>query len=572
MDIKLPTTEEIHAAYAQSEDAVQALFKQIEEQAKHCLPSPVISQQVRFLERLHQKLEKQTKRNKHLSLELLNQKHTFNQAAIISTTNRKGIITFANANFCQITEYPQHNLIGQNYNIIKSDVHPPEFYKKLWHTILAGNVWRGEVCNTSQHGTLFWINSAIVPIFDDENRIKEFYNISFEITKQKLMETELTQSLAMANQANQAKTDFLANMSHEIRTPLNSIAGFSQLVMLQAEELNLPAETINHLTQIINSSDHVTEIISDILDMSKIESGKLEIISSRVNLKTLVRKIYLSNKPKADQKQIAFNYMIDTDVSADIIIDETRFNQILINLINNAIKFTPKHKAIDVFIKTINNQLICEVIDQGIGIHKDKHQIIFNRFEQADTGTMRRYGGSGVGLSLVKQLVEKMQGQVSVISAEGQGSCFKVRFPLVIAPPEDEKIAKTLIKGNCFNFQYTILVVEDDLINQKVVQHLLKQLKVNVLLANDGLCGLGTVLKKQPDLILMDMSMPILGGFEASRIIKATPIIADIPIVVLSADALAEQQQAAYRIGIKDYITKPLKLDKLTEILNRYLC
>jgi len=386
---------------------------------------------------------------------------------------------------------------------------------------------------------------------------------------------EATLAQKHAEAASKAKSEFLANISHEIRTPLNSIVGFSQILINKSKALSIPDSFKQFLKNIQISGENLSELINNILDISKIEAGKMELSIEPLNIRTLIQSIYHINKAQALKNNIQLNYHIDPTLPEIISSDRTKLNQILMNLVGNAIKFTPAHKKIQIKVFNIENQTIeFQIIDQGIGIPKDRHQTIFGLFEQVDSSISRQFGGTGLGLAIVKKLVTLLEGEVWLTSQPNHGSTFFVRVPLV----ESFEIINASndindITPKDYNFLKTnrILVVEDNPMNQEVIHVFFQELGLDVELADNGHMGIEKTLQLKPDLILMDMHMPGMDGISTIKQIRLHPEVKDVPIVALSADAFAQQRNLAQSVGVVDYLTKPLNFQQLYPVLDKYL-
>ncbi|MCF6269651.1 MAG: ATP-binding protein [Melioribacteraceae bacterium] len=366
------------------------------------------------------------------------------------------------------------------------------------------------------------------------------------------------------------KSQFLANMSHEIRTPLNSIVGFSQILLKQTENMNISHEFIEYIKNIEISGENLSELINNILDLSKIEAGKFDVSFEDLNIRLLIQGIYHINKAQAIKNEINFNYEISSSIPDIINSDRSKLNQILMNLVSNAIKFTPKGKSVWLKVLRDNDFILFHVKDEGYGISKEQQKMIFEPFEQADSSITKEYSGTGLGLSIVKAMVNLLMGSIELESDKGNGSIFIVRIPLAKGKTVAVEVEQNW--GNvCFFNDNKILVVEDNEMNQEMIHAMFKELELKVYTANNGKAGVEKALKLKPDLILMDIHMPGMGGIEATRKIHQHPEGKDIPIVALTADAFKQQQNFISETGISDYLTKPLNVNRLLPVLKKYL-
>ena len=386
----------------------------------------------------------------------------------------------------------------------------------------------------------------------------------------KVIQEDMKHAKEEAEKANEAKSQFLANMSHEIRSPLNAILGFSQIMSMSVKETNLTDEFKQYLDNIKLSGENLLELINNILDLSKIEAGKIHLSFETINIKQLFKGIFQINKGKAEEKEIHFSYEVDHKVPEFIEGDRTKINQILMNLTTNAIKFTPSGKSVHMKVSRQNDLLVFQLADTGVGIAADRIHYIFDPFEQADNSITRKFGGTGLGLTITKKMTELLHGEIEVESVEGVGSTFTVRLPLVNPIAAVKPAPEASFENLRFARNLTVIVVEDNEINQQLLKILLKQLGIRAIQAYNGREGIKLVTEHKPDMIIMDIHMPVMDGMEAIRKIREVKAFDQIPIICLTADAFTNQQKKAITLGANDYLTKPIELGKLTEVFAKY--
>jgi CheY-like chemotaxis protein/nitrogen-specific signal transduction histidine kinase len=379
---------------------------------------------------------------------------------------------------------------------------------------------------------------------------------------------ELEIAVNSAQKANEAKSAFLANMSHEIRTPLNGVMGLIDIVL----KTSLTQKQRNYLQKAKISSKSLLYVINDILDFSKIEAGKLDIEYRDFMLKETVEIVKDTFEHIARQKGLKLN--LEFDDSLQLKGDNLRIIQILSNFVSNAIKFTSEG-SVTIKIYTIeqtskNIKLMFEVIDTGIGINEQIQKNLFQEFTQADSSTTRKFGGTGLGLAISKKLVELMNGEIGIYSNEGEGSkfYFSLKFEKIfISENNKDKNIKTIDK----NFKdKLILIVEDNETNQIVISGLLEESELTYDFANNGKEAVDMYDKKNYDLILMDIQMPIMSGLEASQIIRKKD--KNIPIIALTAGVMKEDIENTKEAGMNGYLSKPIDYDELIKKLAENMC
>ncbi|NLR92728.1 hybrid sensor histidine kinase/response regulator [Flammeovirga agarivorans] len=403
------------------------------------------------------------------------------------------------------------------------------------------------------------------------NSTYAMHGVCWNLTRQKSVEIELEKAKVAAERSNKAKSLFLANISHEIRSPLNAIIGFSNILFRKSELQKLPAEFSEQLKYIYFNGEYLSELINNLLDLSRIDAGKMSIYWEEIDLRSLLKMVVKIHEMTAKDRNIKITLNIDTDVPKVFITDPTKLRQILTNLLSNAIKFTKNDTEILVDVFFANQQIILKVSDEGIGIPKDKLNLIFESFEQGDKSVTRKFGGTGLGLAITKKMTEMLNGHINVLSEENKGSTFLITLPI----NKEQEVIHNEKKGNIedidFDYQYTILVVEDNKMNQIMMQALFKQLKLHIEIANNGQEAIDFLKEKSYDLILMDLHMPVMGGISAVQYIRFELENITIPIVALTADAYWDKRFKAFAVGMNDYLTKPISRRQLVNILDKYL-
>jgi signal transduction histidine kinase/response regulator of citrate/malate metabolism len=378
-----------------------------------------------------------------------------------------------------------------------------------------------------------------------------------------------------ADKSAMVKEQFLANMSHEIRTPINAVVGFTGL--LQKTLLNADQKQFVDLIQ--HSGENLLAVVNDILDISKIEAGMMRITKQPFNLKEVCNVVRMMFEHKVANKKLSLKFEYDNNLPDTIIGDDERLSQILINLLNNAIKFTEKGnitlnvKLLQTKVNDIKVQFT--VTDTGIGIAEDKLATIFERFEQAENDTARQFGGTGLGLSIVEKIVSLQNGTVKIESELNVGTTFIVTIDYLIATSADFENQTVLnfkeAKKEEVNFgNYQILVAEDNKINQTLIKYILNQWNVQFDIAENGNEVLSKMKDKVYDLILMDIQMPSMDGYQTSTIIR-NELQFDIPIIAMTAHVMPTEKQKCINVGMNDYLSKPIDEKLLIEMLQKYL-
>ncbi|MFA5455199.1 MAG: ATP-binding protein [Sulfurimonas sp.] len=394
-----------------------------------------------------------------------------------------------------------------------------------------------------------------------------YLNIKQRVTLEKIVKErtkELEREKNRAQNATKAKSQFLANMSHEIRTPINGIIGMSHLLL----QTNLTKEQMNFLKNIDNSAKSLFRLINDILDFSKIEAGKLSIEKTTFNLKKSVSSVIESVKFIVQEKNIRIHLKYGHNLKDCFYGDSLRISQILANLLGNAIKFTHNGDIYITIKKIDGKRLRFQIKDTGIGLSEEQQKKLFKSFSQADGSTTRKYGGTGLGLAISKQLVELMGGKIWALSKEGFGSSFIFEIELQETDFIDADEEKTEFDKNILNAN-KILIVEDNLTNRLVLLGLLEDCVKEIDIANNGKEALDLFKSGKYELILMDLQMPVMDGYEATKIIRE--IDKDIPIIALSANAMIEEVEKTKAYGMNEHLAKPIDVEKLFTTLSKYI-
>ncbi len=451
----------------------------------------------------------------------------------------------------------------------------PEFVE----TMYSNTKWESEfICQTKSGETvpIYFVSS---PIHDSQQHITGFVTVAFDLSERKAIENELREAKEKAEESVRVKQDFLSTMSHEIRTPLNAIIGFTELLLLE----NPKPKQVSSLKTLKFAGGNLLALINDILDFNKIEAQKLTLEEIPFFIKLLIQRLEQLYKPQAKEKNIQLITWLDPQLPKKIKGDELRISQILTNLMGNAIKFT-EDGQVKVSVRVIEESeedfaLRFEVSDTGIGIPKDKQTVIFEAFQQAASDTTRRFGGTGLGLAIAQKLVALHQSQIGLISEEGKGSTFSFVLHLKKADKENElnedKNSIAVTKGSVKFPKKTILVVDDNGINQIITGRFLERWGFEVVFADNGKIALellqNTEVSQKIALILMDIYMPEMDGYTASKAIRAIEVLSSIPIIALTASIIENSKPKVYEAGMNDYLTKPFRLEDLRRILEKYL-
>ena len=567
--------------------------------------------------------------------EVMFYKAALDEHAIVATTDRLGRITYANAKFCAISGYSRLELLGQDHRIINSGHHPKAFFADMYRTIARGEAWHGDIKNRAKDGSFYWVHTTIVPLKTAGGPVEKYIAIRADITELKRVEEELrrlqadlerrveerTAALEAANDALQAevaeraraeralreseerlrlakdgaeaassaKSAFLANMSHEIRTPLTAIFGYADLLLLPELE---PDERIEHVQTIRRNGEHLLAILNDVLDVSKIEAGKMTVEKVQTSLPQVIHDVASMMRPRSAEKGVRFQVRQHADLPETVWTDPTRLRQILINLVGNAVKFTNAGSVTlalelidparaDGATRSGEPRLEIVVADTGIGMTPEQQRMVFTPFTQADPSHARTFGGTGLGLAISYRLVRLLGGDISVASRPNVGTTFTVslpvgdlagvhRMPDVMAAvqkrPRAAPPAETRLQGR-------VLLAEDSPDNQRLICAYLRNAGLEVEVAENGRVAVEKVTAAddaQPfDLVLMDCQMPEMDGYTATATLRAEGWRGTV--IALTANAMDHERDRCLEVGCDHFLTKPIQAETFLRTIRHYL-
>lgn len=355
----------------------------------------------------------------HMQL-LSEHKRALDESSIVSKTDLHGIITYVNDNFCKISGYSDSELMGKPHNIVRHIDMPPKTFQKLWDTIKNKNVFHAIIKNRKKNGDSYYVDSTIIPILDIDGNITEYFAVRYDVT-------ELVKAKEEALAAERAKSAFLATMSHELRTPLNAVIGFSQILLAKKD---IPNETLLTFVDKINiSGKHLLNLVNNILDFSKIESGKMELNTTKIILNNLIKDSILLVENEVKKKTINITYYGFNKV--EILADEQLIKQVILNILSNAIKFSPNESKITISYKSDDKTHVISICDEGAGLTQEQTKSIFEPFSQIKEHQNEAIKGTGLGLVISKKIMELHNGKIDVISELGKGSCFNINLPIL---------------------------------------------------------------------------------------------------------------------------------------------
>jgi PAS domain S-box-containing protein len=535
-----------------------------------------------FFDRQKKRIEKKFEQEMKKNLDTLNAyKKGMDTHSMICITDRKGLIMQVNARFVKNSGYSQDELIGHGFSQLKSGEHDNTFYKNLWKTIQSNRVWHGQIKNKRKDGSFFWVDTTITPIKLDN--LDGYICIQTEITDKKLFEERLIMAKAYAEVASERKSLFLSHISHEIRTPLSSIIGYVEL--LEKDDF-INEQTKKYVKTIKRNSTHLADLVGEVLDFSKIEAGQLEIKKVTFPLKKEVEKIkelYDKKSPK-----IAFRVEYQYPLPENITTDPLRFRQVMINLISNAFKFTEKGSIKVIFrlskieFDEPSDLLTIEVHDTGMGMDPKFIKTIFTAFAQAKSFYNRKKGGTGLGLSLSKELTQLLGGDLLLVkSVVHRGSIFKAYFDYgghkhnKMIWKESELDDVSSILNNTPQFNKTkpiegtrILLVEDSSDIAELIRIHIEDAGADLQIAQTAEKARQLLSSDAFDLILLDIQLPKISGHQFIKEIRI--VDPSIPVIAITAHSTKTEKNACLKNGFNDFITKPINFNCLIASIQKF--
>ncbi len=503
----------------------------------------------------------------------------FDAGQSMFVTDAQGIITHANVAFLKRYGYSLDEIVGKNPRILQSGRQDADFYTLMWQELLSKGNWTGELWNKNKAGELYLEQLRIEQVIDTNQCVTHYVSTLTDIFQLKAYEAGLIEAKEKAERFSTLKTQFIASMSHEIRTPMAAIIGFSQLALFE----EMPEEVRIYLQDINSASNNLLGILNDILDFTKLEAGYVVIENNSLNMIELLGTINSLFKGSAQQKNLAFTIAHDSAIPLELMGDKLRIQQVLTNLVGNAIKFTAQGLVkLEITLQNMNMtqvQLLFSVTDTGIGISLADQDKLFKEFSQVDGSFTRKYGGTGLGLVISKELVELMGGEIVVVSEKGLGSTFSfaLSFDVIKKLIDYEGVARVVNEqpsGELYTNKfkgYRVLVVEDNAFSQKIIQKYLLSLGMHSMMAEHGEAALILLEEHDFDIVLMDIHMPVMNGIVATQYIRQQVKYASLPIIALSAGVTELERNNCIACGMVGFISKPINFEQLCAVFELWL-
>ncbi|EQC46063.1 hybrid sensor histidine kinase/response regulator [Bacteriovorax sp. Seq25_V] len=514
--------------------------------------------------KLRESIEATNKLLKQKNLEIEQFFKTVSKHVLISKTDTRGVITYANENFEKASKFKESELIGKNHNIVRSDFHGKDFFKEMWDTLKSKKVWHGIIMNKAKDESHYWVDTTITPILDDHGKIKEFISVRTDVTNTKEIEQALKKAKRDAERLAKMRSNFIANVSHELRTPLNAIIGFLNIIKEGVKE----PQILEQVQTVCDASENLLEIINDILDFSRIEEGEVKVVQIKTDLEHMIQDIYRLYKIKETEY---VKLILTTNLQhRTVLFDRVKLRQIISNIVGNAFKFTPRGTVEIKIDQTIQDAYYCDleitISDTGRGIPEDKLFTIFNPFKQVEDEDVMTESGVGLGLAIVDSYTKILGGSIVLDSRVEHGTTFKLKFKNVkLSADEDIKVVEefdiSIVKGK------KALVVDDNMINLKMMRATLEKVGIDVVLEQNPLNTEKLISDNQFDIIFMDQLMPQMNGTEVvTELRKEFDKLP--PVISLSASTTIEDLKIFHE-KFDEVLSKPLKRKDLEYVLKR---
>lgn len=519
------------------------------------------------------------------------QQKAIDQTLIVSRTDPYGTILYVNDNFCKISGYTNEELIGQPHSIVRHPDMPKSTFEEIWATIQSKKIWSGEIKNLRKNGETYYVMSYIMPLLDKEGNIKEYLSIREDITERVHLEHSLEKAKQdaeekrlVAEKSNQAKSEFLSSMSHELRTPLNSIIGFAQLLELS----DLSDKQKKQLKNISTSGEHLLHLINDLLELAKIESGNISLSIEKTELKPVVEECLQMVHSSAEKHHIQVNISEKSNCNYFVIADHLRLKQVLVNFLTNAIKYNREQGSVTLLAEKKspvdshhkNGCIRISIKDTGYGIAEKYQKKLFQPFNRLghETSTIE---GTGIGLAITKDLIEKMNGQVGFETTEGVGSTFWFDIPIA-SDINSESLAQCALKTEEITEETNtiqtpsetnalkILYIEDNPANMQLMASIIETIDgCELVIAPNAEDGIMKAQQIQPRIIFIDINLPGMNGDEALPILKAIPELMkqETQFYALTANAMKDDVKKGLTQGFDKYLTKPINVAEILAII-----
>ncbi len=476
-------------------------------------------------------------------------------------------IIYANAAFESTTGYTLSAIRGREIDILYGPETDPEAVARLRTAFHDGRDQTVEILLYNKAGQPFWATISIAPVTDPAGNVTHFVGVLTDITERKQAEVSLREAKQAAEAANQAKSQFLANMSHELRTPLNAVILYSELLQEEASDRGME-DLVPDLEKIRAAGKHLLDMVNGVLDLSKIEAGKMELYPEDFDVAAVVKEVATTVEPLAKKRGNKLEVVCSPDLGT-MHTDLTKVRQILFNFLSNASKFT-EQGTLTLEAAREADRVVFRVRDTGIGMTPEQAAKLFQPFTQADASVTRKFGGTGLGLAIARYFADMMGGNITLQTEVGKGSTFTVRLPAdggAKARPERAAEEPGAARADGQRGGGTVLVIDDESAARAWLAQFLASEGFRPITASDGEAGLRLARQFRPDVILLDVIMPRMDGWAVLSALKADPQLADIPVILLT---LMDDQSLGYMLGAADYLTKPVDRDRLAAVLRKY--